>query len=291
MNRYTWAESFRSHLIPSRAAARSRTASRGTVPARPTPRWHRGARTRHEDHRQLGPDRQKQFRERRTPHLRHHDVGQQQRDFGGVPIEERARLGWRRRLQHLVASARQRARRESAHRILVFDKQDRRGNGGRASRRGGRRDTGWSGHLHWRRRQIHRHRRPRARRRVDRHESAGVLDDAVDERQPSPVPSPTSLVVKNGSKRCACTSALMPTPSSCTRRQMYVAGADRSGQPAVASGDTRARDLDEDVAPFGERVPGVEHEIEDQPAPDRGDRSSPRPGPPEDRSADRCPRE
>jgi hypothetical protein len=47
--------------------------------------------------------------------------------------------------------------------------------------------------------------------------AAALLDDPVDRRQARPLPLPFSLVVKNGSKMCACTSSGMPMPVSVTR--------------------------------------------------------------------------
>ena len=52
---------------------------------------------------------------------------------------------------------------------------------------------------------------------------------------PSPVPRPTSLVVKNGSKMRSCTSRGMPTPLSST------ISATRNGSPATASGSRISR--------------------------------------------------
>jgi len=43
-----------------------------------------------------------------------------------------------------------------------------------------------------------------------------LLHDAVNAREPSPVPSPDGFVVKKGSKRCVCVVSSIPTPVSDT---------------------------------------------------------------------------
>ena len=67
------------------------------------------------------------------------------------------------------------------------------------------------------RRQVDRERRSLIWPALDRNPAAVLAHHAIgDRRGPRPVPSPTPLVVKNGSNTCGNTSAAMPAPSSCT---------------------------------------------------------------------------
>ena len=61
---------------------------------------------------------------------------------------------------------------------------------------------------------------------LDRHEAAGLLDEAVHHARPRPLPCPSSLVVKNGSNARFSTSGVMPTPVSLTTDQHELARLD-----------------------------------------------------------------
>ena len=60
----------------------------------------------------------------------------------------------------------------------------------------------------------------------------GLGDDAVHRGQPQPVPPPSPLVVKKGSKTWAMTSSGMPVPVSLTCSRTCAA-ADTDGPPAA----------------------------------------------------------
>ena len=82
---------------------------------------------------------------------------------------------------------------------------------------------------------------------------------------PSPVPLPGSLVVKNGSKTCACTSAVMPQPVSLTREHHVAARARASccaGHRSRVAAST-LRGLDGQPAALRHRVAGVDGEVQD----------------------------
>ena len=77
--------------------------------------------------------------------------------------------------------------------------------------------------------------------------AAVLLDDAVLTLSPNPVPLPTGLVVKNGSKIRSRCSALMPQPVSVT----FTAPCRRRGRRA-----------DGQLAAVGHRVAGVQREVQ-----------------------------
>ena len=78
-------------------------------------------------------------------------------------------------------------------------------------------------------------------------------------RGPRPVPSPTSLVVKNGSKTCGRCSAAMPSPSSTHRR----GSGTRPRSPPWSGGGSAARRADHDAsrAAARHRLDAVDHQV------------------------------
>ena len=79
---------------------------------------------------------------------------------------------------------------------------------------------------------------------------------------PSPVPLPDGLVVKNGSKRCACVASSIPTPVSDTSSRTW-RPASRPGCAATNVFVERRRpDLDAESAARGHGVAGVGGEVE-----------------------------
>ena len=156
-------------------------------------------------------------------HLRHHHVGHQQVDGARVPVADLEGLGAVPRLEHGVAAHLEDLAHHRAHALRRPPRAgwSRRGPGERWPRR--RRPAAGPeprAAAPLRRRD---RRRPRAAgRRVNVVPRPGSLSTEMwpplcftmpyTVESPSPVPLPCSLVVKNGSKRCARVSASMPTP-------------------------------------------------------------------------------
>jgi hypothetical protein len=79
-------------------------------------------------------------------------------------------------------------------------------------------------------RQVQSDRSPRAERAFDSNVPPGLSDKAIDHAGPSPVPLPTSLVVKKGSKTRSRISGGIPQPVSVTDTSTY----DPGKHPATA---------------------------------------------------------
>ena len=71
------------------------------------------------------PGRDEPLRERRTVHVGHDDIGEQQIDLVVVLIEDLARAARRRRLENAVALTPQHRADDDPDAVLVFDEQDR----------------------------------------------------------------------------------------------------------------------------------------------------------------------
>ena len=92
--------------------------------------------------------------------------------------------------------------------------------------------------------------------------AAGLLDEAVDLLRPSPVPCPTSLVVKNGSKALSITSGDMPVPVSVHDDHDVLARLDLVIGRAVGLVEIGIGGLDRQLAAVRHRVAGIDRQVE-----------------------------
>ena len=113
----------------------------------------------------------------------------------------------------------------------------------------------------------------RARRGRELDVPAVLLHDAVHRREPQPRALPSGLVVKNGSKMCACTSADMPQPCP-PRRARPRCPPPASAGVAVGTATTTRSVAMRIVPPSRHRVAGV-HADSAPPAPAGHDRRAP----------------